>query len=246
MLTFTKRKEQLGVLALACEQGERARLVQAGAGRSAHSANTKLLALHDDGVLLYSPGATCGLPLAGGAGFDVYFELAGGRYWFAGESLGELAVRPPGKAAITALKLKRPLVIEERQQRNHFRVSLAADEPIHVDAAGVEKPQMRFRARLLNLSASGMALLADWSDVRSVDAGALLSVRFTLAHAPDPVELIVRVAHVRRQEDRYGPRGVLGAALVPADDQRTRLMNSQHLERFIRERQRAALRRGRR
>jgi hypothetical protein len=246
MLTFSKRKEQLGQLALACEQGERARLVQAGVGGPPRAANTKLLSLHDDGVLLYSPGVTCGLPLAGGAAYDVYFEFAGSRYWFAGESLGELAVRPPNKAAITALKLKRPLVIEERQQRNHFRVSLAAGEPIHVDAAGVEKTQLRFRARLINLSAGGMALLADWSEVRSVDEGALLTVRFALATAPAPVELVVKVAHIRRHEDRYGPRGVVGAALVPADDQRARLMNSQHLERFIRERQRAALRRGRR
>ncbi len=239
-LCLTRKKTQLDLLASVCARRAQAR-VALPASTQAGDVPTRFLALEPDRLLLaWPPGGTGRIPVSG-ARVDVYFSDGGEHYALAAETRGRECFVSPARANVAAWVLSVPLRVEQRQQRGHFRVSLADLPPVEAVFTGTADGHTRFRARLRNISVGGLgAVLRAGGGVTPV-VGETYWVDFQLPGLPELFEFVARVVHVRPGGPGAGP--VLGAMFCAGDDGAGQRAAVQRIEAFVRARERALLRR---
>jgi c-di-GMP-binding flagellar brake protein YcgR len=241
---LTRRKAQLELLAQACQKSHRARVVLAGRASPGPATNTRFLALEPDGVLLQWPADGLNDIPASGATVEVFFEHAGQRYGFRTQTRDRVWRACDREEEGTAWKLALPLRVEYRQQRQHFRVSLADLGPIPADCTSVANEQHSFAGELQSISPGGLRVSAARTDAGALGAGELLWTEFELPGQTGPFEFVVRVAHATLNEESN--RVVFGCMFCPGEDCTSHHAQLDRIERFVAQRERARLRRANR
>jgi len=239
-LGLCRRKTQLDLLAIVCARRAQAR-VALPTSTPVGDVPTRFLALEPDRLLLaWPPGGTGGIPVSG-ARVDVFFVEGGVHYALVAETRGRDLFLTPKGASVAAWVLSVPLRVEQRQQREHFRVSLADLPPVEAVFTATADGRSRFRARLSNISKGGLGAVAWCVGRAEPEVGETYWVDFQLPGLPDPFEFVVRVVHVRPG----GPSGglVIGGVFCAGDDGRMQRGALQRIEAFVLSRERALLRR---
>lgn len=237
--TLIRRKAQLELLNDACESRRPARIALRDAAGGRQTFETHLVALDDEGVWIEYPDDVQRRPDEIGSPADVFFDHDGSRYGFTTRAWGRERRRLSERHESWAMRLSLPPLVEQRQQREHFRISLATFDEIAADFVQVVGGVCVFNGRMLNLSCGGIASLSEWDDVRDLVRGDVFRVHFTLPGDPDALEFAVRLAHRRRVRDSL--RAVLGWSFCPSDDHAETRRMMDRVRQFVTQRQRSLL-----
>lgn len=217
-------------------------------------AKTRLIAM--DGEVLYLDAPEADLErihIRRGQVCDASFCIDDNRYVFETEVItGKTLIRLNEQKSVLGLILRRPMSILHGQRRNHFRVSLvneeavvvslhAADEDAETGAVSCPIAGPRFHARLVNLSAGGVSLLARASDVGDVLVGGRLFLALKLPGDESVYEMYCDVRQRRAISDGAAVR--LGLRFKAWPDLRTLSRQQEHLQRHITILQRQQLKR---
>lgn len=182
--------------------------------RAVSIGRTRLLALRDDGLVTDGIRMRVGdQPIAPGSDVTMCLSFDGNQYEFctsqiaAGESM---ALNEWQEVEVDVWLL--PDTIETVQRRSNFRVELRGDglETVAVDlAASSPFPASRIdgrlgRARIMNLSSTGMALICDEVDCKRLQPDQRLFVTLDLPGLDEPMCMCLSVRHVSslRKTDR--------------------------------------------
>lgn len=234
----SRRKNQLEMLAEACQHRQRARIVPADDSAQNVMANTRLLELGDHGLYVEQPTVTDRHASLAGQLVDVYFEHDGQRFAFQSSVIGPDVWRD-ARCELAAWKLEPPKQIERRQQRDHYRVSMLDLGAIPVTFTRVDNAEDVLEATLLNISAGGISGRVPIGLAERVSVGDAYWTHFHLPDEPARFEFVARVMRVRCVEEQ----GIvlLGCRFCPTDEPRLHQAQLRRFERYIAERQRARL-----
>ncbi len=153
---------------------------------------------------------------------SVFLMLNGKRYEFATIIEDDaVKIRLNAEQQVRGLQLRRPAMILESQRRAHFRVSLAASDPIGVTVAACHP---RFRdacaidvqpahGRLLNISAGGVALLLSTRELRRVRVNDCFYLGFGLPEVEGEFNMLATVRHAVSVPSSESVR--VGTAFLP-------------------------------
>jgi hypothetical protein len=195
-LGLTRRSRQLELLARACARGEPAQIRPRHGLAPAGTENTALLALEDDGLLLYWPEHAKTDTTVAGTELDVSFSVDGRSFRFRSASHGRVQRRLNARGRVSALKVGLPLRIEPAQRRRAPRFSL---EPLDLPAAAltpvVDRDQ-RLNVRVVELSGQHVRAAAAAGLRDLLIAGTHHWLEIPLSGDASPVELIVRLTQI--------------------------------------------------
>lgn len=237
---LTRRKTQIELLAALCQQRVRVRIARARQGHEPVTVHTRFLALEPESVLLEWPlGDTADIAISGDHA-DVFFEHQRQRYAFRTQTRGRVWHQCPRRGQVAAWRLAMPLRIERKQQRAHYRVSLADLDPITVCVTNVPDPEWVFEARLANVSPGGLGLVAWADDNVGEPLSEMFWAKFELPGQP-PLEFVVRVVHANTIGENE--KVVIGCMFCPGDDPALYRDQVCCIEQFAAKRERAQLRR---
>ncbi|MBU0638245.1 MAG: hypothetical protein KKB50_05215 [Planctomycetes bacterium] len=228
---LTRRKAQLELLTAACAGESPARVAPRERLSGVSSIDTHLALLERDGVMLHWPSLDVDALAGSGAWVDVFFDHEGERFAFTAESRGRFVRDLGPRANLPLLKLSLPLCVERRQQRAHFRLSLAELEPVHAQLAGMFAPDTRIAVRLTEISTGGMAGHIDSPAASHLQTGDLFWARFQLPGHAEQSELAVRVTNTRVAASESA--ATVGLAYCPGEDPVNANIALQRLERFV-------------
>jgi len=240
-LCLTQRKTQLQFLEDACAARERARLVRFLPRGDQSEMQTRFLSLERRALLMEWPRRGVDAVGATGTTVDVYFALGHRRLAFRSETCGRVWHGEGRRGRTAALKLTLPIRILNRQQRMHYRVSVADVAPIPARFTSVTDPDRQFAVQLRDISAGGLRVTAPRSDETAVKAGEMYWVSFALSGEEPEFEFIVRITHA--SEGRRGDTITCGCAFCPSEDLTAQQGQLRRIEQFVAERERARLRR---
>ncbi len=230
-LSLTRRKTQLELLAQASAGRTPVRVVLVLETAGTCDARTCLLSLEPDGMLLDWPAEGPGGIPADGATVDVFFEHDGQAYGFRTRTSGQVLWSYPRRGQVPAWKLDLPLRITSRQEREHYRVSLADVGPIEGRFTSVTTPEHSFAVHLHNLSAGGLSATAVRDEARDGQPGNLFWADFELPGDSERLEFVVRVAH--SLEDAGNDTVSLGCMFCPSEDPTPHRGQLRRVERFV-------------
>ncbi|MCK4343117.1 MAG: PilZ domain-containing protein [Phycisphaerae bacterium] len=241
VLSLTRRKVQLQMLAEACEQRRRVRVILAGRSDDRLAVYTRFAALARNQLLLYWPFTGVAADIARDAQVEAFFEIGGQRLAFRTRTCGRTLWSGCRRPRVEVWKLTLPLCVERRQQRARYRVSLADLEPITARFTSVSNPQRTFTAELTNISGGGLCGRVPLTASTAVRPGELHWTTFELPEEDRTFEFIVRLVHVRALKRK----GVvdLGGMFHPGEDPQVHRDQLRQLEYFVTRRERAELRR---
>ena len=150
--------------------------------------------------------------------------LSGKRYEFDTVVLDDaVKIELNRELRVRGIALALPTRVLESQRRAHFRVSVLSDGAVSVILAPAH-PQIRgacevkakpVRARLVNISAGGMALLIARRELNRVKPSQLFYACFTLPEVDDEFVMLVVVRHARLVASSDSHR--VGLAFLPWD-----------------------------
>ncbi|HPM22779.1 MAG TPA: PilZ domain-containing protein [Phycisphaerae bacterium] len=241
VLSFRRRKTQLRVLELACDERRRARVAFVSRAHAGKEVHTRFLALQGDTVLLEWPTQPpADLPTEG-APADIYFTHEGETVACHTQTRGRVWWRCERRGRVAAWRMSLPTCVEQRQQRRHYRVSLADLEPIYASVTKVRGEPCSFPVRLHDISAGGMRATAALNHGRQIKAGDVYWARFNLPGDPQPIEFVMRITHARVVTQSESV--VLGCMFCAGEDPDLHTQQVQRVEQFVTARERAKLRR---
>ncbi|MHC5023644.1 MAG: PilZ domain-containing protein, partial [Planctomycetota bacterium] len=151
--------------------------------------------------------------------------------------------------SVVGMTLGRPRRICDGQRRNHFRVSLVAEEALEIELqrAATEEGTTypvdghSVHGSLINLSLGGVAMRLPMSEGRSLTLDSAVLLRFFLPGEDEDYILLGEVRQIRPVVDNTAMR--LGVRFRPWPDARTYEHTQQRLQRYITRVQREQLRR---
>lgn len=236
-LCLTRRKTQLELLAEACRQRHRARVLLPRPAEDEFVANTRFLALTRSTLLLGWPSCALGDDIVRDAPVEVHFEHDKQRFAFRTQSRGCASWRGPQRCQAPAWELNVPLCVERREQRTCRRVSLTEVGEIAARFTSVTNPSCTFTVQLTNVSGGGLGGTAPLPAARSARLGDLFWTDFELPEGSQPLEFIVRLVHAREvaRQDKVA----IGCTFCPAEDPATRRDQLRRLEQFVARHERA-------
>lgn len=190
----------------ACERNAPSELVLVRPDGLAVTARVRFLKLTDDEILADKPtdGEGVGqIPL--NRSITAHVVIRGVRYQF-DTFIVEYRnwVELNSEQQIPGIVLRKPSEIERSERRADYRVSVAGISPIDVEVvrgdsdvrdACLLNPE-RFDARMLNISAGGVALLATRRQLRSAKRGERYFLSFDLADADEGFCMLTEVRQV--------------------------------------------------
>jgi c-di-GMP-binding flagellar brake protein YcgR len=215
------------------------------------SCRTRLLKLLSDRILVESPSqAEELLRIPAESPIGVHLLLNGTRFEFTSAILeANLKARLNRHTLVRALALRRPTEVRESQRRSSYRMTLAAKAmpvtlaPPHREVPSACDPRGPvIRARLANLSAGGLAVLADGTDKPLLEVNRQLYLTFEFPDEPEAFNMLVEVRHVQM----IGASGYVkaGMAFIPWEGSNLKT-ESLRIARFITRIERKVLRRAR-
>jgi c-di-GMP-binding flagellar brake protein YcgR len=236
------------VLAEACERNTPADIEFAPSAGPTWRSKVRLLRLDDDTIATDTPvaaGMPIDIPMNTTA--RVYFCLTGQRFAFDAYVIGRTRVRLNSGASTEALALSRPTDVQYSQRRKHFRLSVAAEQPIPCrfyampsgePDPGQEPPplQLLWEGRLLNISAGGVAYIVDRRAVRTPRSSDRFIVEFALPEPGGEFRLVGEIRHVDHR-GRHG-RQVIGVQFIGQADGKPFRACADRLNRYVIQQQR--------
>jgi c-di-GMP-binding flagellar brake protein YcgR len=243
--SLARRKTQLELLKEACEHGRRVRVAVGRPDDRRNVIGTRFLALEKDALLLEWPNAAQQARPPEGGEVEVFFLHKHVRYAFPARSFGKTHWHCSRRGRLEAWRLSVPLRVEQKQQREHYRVSLADIDPIDAEFTNVNDPERTFIARLNNLSAGGLGAVVDVSESTPCKQNEVYWARFTVPGESQPLrfEFVLRIMHVQPLPEQE--TAVLGCMFCHGEDAAVDQINLRRLEQFVMARQRAQVRRAR-
>ncbi len=172
---------------------------------------------------------------------EVYFKVEHERFGFDTQVVGYSRVKLNDDTTVEAVGLAPPHVLEYRQRRKLYRVSVASLPPISAGLWPLQDGQDLgdpIQARLCNLSAGGVAILVDrqrWQ----FGADQRFRLRFSLPDQPDQFEFQAVVCHVRHVF--HSRRQIVGLAFLPGDVPGNHRHAMDRIAQFVAARQREEL-----
>jgi hypothetical protein len=216
-LLLTRRRTQLALLAQACRERRRARILEPGtAQRGIAPTETRFAALEADAVLMQWPRRVSGRIAHSGATVDVYFHDGDHLLGFRTQTRGRASCVLGSGTHVAAWKLGVPLCVEPREQRHRRRVQLPAQPPTIARCTRVSDGRHSFAARLENLSTGGLQVQAPLTEAAWVRPGEGLWIQFTPPGQSRACDFVVRVVHASPQTGTGTV--VLGCRFCPSDD----------------------------
>lgn len=186
-----------------------------------------------------------------GSQVTVHVSMRGTRYQFSS------VVEPPDRAVRGARReptdsvlLRRPASLQESQRRAHLRISVAGLDPLCVnvvpvhpeypDACAIDATPVP--TAMVNLSASGVGLLAESDRLKTVEGAPPYFLSFCLPETPERFDMLGELRYARYVKASESWR--LGFAFHPWGG-RSFKADQYAITRFITEQERRALRRRR-
>lgn len=232
LLTLERRRSQIELLADVCERHNSVRIALHRSGARATTFATRLLCVERNALWVECPVGETGQAVHPGRLAEVFFDHEGQRFAFTAQMHGRFERSFDALGERAALKLSFPSRIERRQQRESFRVSLAAVGPVTSRMTSMLVSDRTLECRLLNLSQGGLAALASWDAIDSLTIGEVFWAEFELPGDPETYEFAVRLAH-RRQRTDDPSRGIVGWAFCGGDDQTGKREQLERIRRFV-------------
>lgn len=205
---------------------------------------SRLLFSDSDHVLVEAPTEN-GQPveLQPGQFIEVYFKLGHERFGFDTRVVGSTRTSLNQQTTVNALQLAPPHYLERRQRRKFYRISVASLPPIDAQLVHLEEngqASQPIEARLCNMSAGGVAVLADEGQKPRFVSDQTWRIRFTLPVGDEePFEFNAIVCHVRHVFQ--SKRQIIGLAFLPGEDQSIHRGSIERLARFVAAQQREQL-----
>ncbi len=232
LLTLERRRTQIELLADVCKSQSSARISLRRAGAQATTFATRLLCLERNALWVEWPASETGQTAQTGRLAEVFFDHQGHRFAFSAQMHGRFERSFDALGERVALKLSLPSRIERKQQRESFRVSLAAVGAVTSRMTSMLDSDRTLECRLLNLSHGGLAALAQWEAIDSLVIGEVFWAEFELPGDSEMYEFAVRLAH-RRRRGKDPKRGILGLAFCGGDDQSGNREKLDRIRRFV-------------
>lgn len=181
---------------------------------------------------------------------QVHFNLQDSRYTFESHVLQRKSmVSLNDEKTVVGMILARPRRIQDGQRRNHFRVSLVAEEKLGIELHRTVTEDENIRpldehpmhGALINLSLGGVALRLSIEEGRTFTLNALVFIHFYLPEDEHDYLMLGEVRQLRPIADNTTMR--LGIKFKAWPDERIYQHAQQRLQRYITKVQREQLRR---
>jgi len=206
-----RQNEQIRLLGEVCARNTPAELhLQSG---EADLVTAKVRLLRVDAKQVYvdqpqSPGKQ--IQVQAGQPVIVYFLVGSTRYTFRTRVVRtHCSIELNARQRVAGMTLAIPEKIREQQRRADFRLSLAGQSRTVASMHRMEAQQpdrcpvdaRRFSARLVNVSAGGIGVLIDSSELRDAQAGDVFCVSFSLSEEEEFC-MLAELRHCRRSHDK--------------------------------------------
>ena len=246
VLSETGRDE---VLRAACERGEELEILVGRDGRVIkHSSRFLRAVTRDDGLHLLIE-----MPTQEGKSVDyrqdeeleILFHLGGERYAFSSHIEGQRIHGQNAEQDVTALLLRYPREVENRQRRGHYRVPLSMAKPVSVAFVEDLGPDASsdvssiYSGFISNISAGGLAIACRQSLPVSIEEGTHLIISFQLPGEPEHLDLKGVIRHIRHAHAGQAP--ILGIEYLRDEHDIRGPRKMSLIQRFVVERQRKIL-----
>ena len=239
------------LLEAACARSLPIDLHTTGPGGELFVSRSRILGMDGEHVFVDSPQAIGKqLEFEPRQAVTVHFNLHESRYLFESHIVRRKSLIPLNdQKSVVGMLLARPRRIRDGQRRNHFRVSLVAEEKMEVrlhkasseDGRSCPVDGSALPGILINLSLGGVALRVDMDAGRTLSLDDVIFVRFFLPDEEQEYVLMAQVRQLRPISDNSGMR--LGVSFKPWPEEREYERTQQRLQRYITRVQREQLKR---
>ena len=186
------------------------------------------------------------VPMRSGESVEVFFRLGHQRYWFASTVRERSTVLLSDTLELPSLVLERPVRVELRQRRRHFRAHVQSTQLMatlwHVAADGNAQGPALPPMEVLDLSAGGARLLCKGGKVGLLRDGQRVSLSLPLEAGRPPVVVQATVTR-RAQVDEKSVQ--LGLGFVDLDETPDCRRAQDRIQRFVSACEREEVRRSR-
>ena len=207
--TLLRRKTQLDLLRTVCEQGRRAFLSLRGRRTVSHKVT--LESIESDGLICSWMDDHIAEAEVAGQPLEFAFEHKGEHFIFQAVSRG--ATR---HGTARGLRVSLPPRVERARRRRQLRLEAPADPPMECSFTQVVDERRQFRGCITDFSDGGVGVVAQTNEVSQLYTGDLYWLTLTLPDNELPLELVVRLIHLR--PIRHTDRLAMGWAFQPSDD----------------------------
>lgn len=229
--SLTSRRTQLELLATACTEHRRARVIRSAPTHDHVLSNTRFVALHEQSLDLEWPVSGVPTDITPGTAIEIHFDVAGESLTLRAHWQG-----PDGPStsdnAERVWRIALPLCIERRTQRVAQRISLASLGGVAASLTCVNEPRTSLGVELQNISAGGVGGLAPLPDAARIRPRQLYWARFELPTEPDAFEFVVRLVHAHEVSSQAV---VWGGMFCPGEDPANIRDKLQRIERLVQE-----------
>jgi c-di-GMP-binding flagellar brake protein YcgR len=246
-----EQTEVRDILREACERNVPVELHHRDRRDELSLARTRLLAMDDEQLFLDRPHIVGEAHIEStGQVLDAYLSLYGELYAFKTRVLQTACViELNAQKRVSGMSVTRPESVKPGQRRAHFRVSLAAIDPVPMDLhmTGDIDPNVcpidarRFEGTLVDLSLGGASIRVEGLSYTSFKLGDMFFAHFTISEFLDDTVMLCTVRHARPILDGAAVR--LGVQFEPWPHERNYRLTLQSLQRFLAAMQRRQLRR---
>ena len=212
----------------------------------------RMLGYQNELVRLDQPQADSGrIALSPGQPVTVFLHVDGRRYRFHSAVVEpRVRIRLNERMVVAGITLEWPSELIEAQRREDFRVSIGGTRDLPVRFHGLTVPAPgpvpldvpRFRGRIIDVSAGGMAVLIARTEIRNVRLGELFYSEFSLPQDDQPFTPVCQARHASLV--RTDTARLVGMQFMPWIGCEAKQI-SQRIRRFVVAEQRRQLRRRR-
>lgn len=216
-ITTSTDQSLLTIARQACAGRTTARIEIDEPGGHLQHGRTRLLSCDEQALYIERPKDQ-GMPLelTDGATAKVHFLLDGERYSFRTRVVEECSVQLGDGSSMPGFALEVPDVIHRDERRNDYRASLAkCEEVVSTIKPLGQADESGFSARVMNISAGGLAAIAIDLENHVLELGKPYTVEFSLPGVSQPFHFQTQLRHLR---ELNGAGYVLGLKFLPDAD----------------------------
>ncbi len=216
MKATTADTRSLDLLRQACERRASAEIELATLDGDKHTGRVRLIRCDDQAVYIDHPTrGNMPLELNSDMYATVYFFRDGERYAFR-SWIGEECWVPvgDGQQHLTGYALPMPDHVSRAERRHDFRASLGQNIEVVCEVQPLgDNGRRTFQARVMDLSAGGLGIIAIDVDPNDLRTGAFYNVRFALPNIKKSFQFRTRLCHMRS----LGGNGCIVGLQYPSD-----------------------------
>lgn len=235
--SLTLRRNQIVLLADACQSQVTARVVRRRGGTPPLGPNTQLLALDDNAVWIRAPHSGLLPAHWDGSTVDVTFERGGEDFRFTAETCGRFERTFGDEGTTAVLRLSLPIRVERyvpQERRQHERVDICPTDAISARVVHVTNKQQQFTLQLTDVSLGGCAGRMAALECESIGAQDLFWAEIALDPDQPPLDFVAQMVHARPADD--DDAYITGWRFCAGDDETGYRRNLSRLQEFVAQR----------